>query len=247
MALYDSIGQTYSATRRPDPRIQSLIWSKLEGCNTVVNVGAGTGNYEEPERVTVAVEPSRTMIAQRPGGSAPTVMAVAEHLPLADESFDGVMSVLSTHHWRDRRAGIAELRRVARRAVAVLTHDPEAATDAWLLRDYFPTATVLDRPIMDFEGVCRDLEATSVTVVPVPWDCRDGFLLAFWRRPEAYLDPHVRSGTSIFKRLPADEVEAGVSRLRADLESGAWTRRNAAILGLDDLDLGYRLVCWHAP
>ncbi len=246
MALYDSIGRTYSATRRSDPRIHALLWQRREGCKTVLNVGAGTGNYEERGRVVAAVEPSRTMIGQRPPDSAPAVMAVAERLPLADQSVDGVMSVLSTHHWRDRRAGIIELRRVARRAVVILTHDPDGSAEAWILRDYFPEAIALDRPNMDFEGVCRELGATSVTPVPVPWDCRDGFFLAFWRHPEAYLDPEVRAGMSIFKRLSEAQVEEGVGRLRDDLASGAWQRRNVEILNREAIDVGYRLVTWRA-
>ncbi|MGD9932412.1 MAG: class I SAM-dependent methyltransferase [Dehalococcoidia bacterium] len=246
MALYDSIGRTYSATRRPDPRIQALLWGELDGCDSVLNVGAGTGNYEDPDRVVAAVEPSRTMIDQRPANGAPAVMAVAEQLPFADQSFDGVMSVLSTHHWGDRQAGLAELRRVARRAVVILTHDPDGSTDAWVLRDYFPGAPALDRPIMDIEAVRRGLGATRVAPVPVPWDCTDGFFLAFWRRPEAYLDPEVRAGMSIFKRLSEAEVNDGVNRLRDDLASGAWERRNAELLNRDTMDVGYRLVSWRA-
>lgn len=246
MALYDAIGGSYSATRRADPRIEAQIWRELRGCESVLNVGAGTGNYEGGGRVRAAVEPSRTMIRQRAASSAPAVMAVAEHLPFADQSFDGVMSVLSTHHWQDRRAGLSELRRVARKAIAVLTHSPEAGRSAWLFRDYLPGAVALDEPVMDFEATCRNLGATSVTAVPVPWDCSDGFLLAFWRRPEAYLDPNVRAGMSIFSRLNAAEVSDGIDRLRADLASGQWQRRNAAILDLDEYDAGYRLVSWRA-
>jgi hypothetical protein len=37
-------------------------------------------------------------------------------------------------------------------------------------------------------------------------------------------------------------VEAGLSRLARDLESGRWARRNADLLELDELDCGYRLV-----
>ncbi|MCA9830351.1 MAG: class I SAM-dependent methyltransferase [Dehalococcoidia bacterium] len=247
MALYDSIGKTYAVTRRPDPRIEALLWRQLDGCESVVNVGAGSGNYEARGRVVVAVEPSRAMIRQRSPGSAATVMAVAEHLPLADKSFDGAMSVLSTHHWHDRATGLLELKRVARKAVVILTHSPDDAADMWVLRDYFPGAAGLDRPIMDFDGLCRDLGATSATPVPVPWDCVDGFFLAFWRRPEAYLDPTVRSGMSIFKRLSAEEVEAGLARLRDDLDSGAWASRNAELLHLDAIDIGYRIVSWRAP
>ena len=78
--------------------------------------------------------------------------------------------------------------------------------------------------------------------VPIPHDCRDGFLMAYWRRPEAYLDPEVRANISVFALLPPAEVAAMVASLRADLESGAWARRNAAVLELDELDFGYRVL-----
>ena len=42
--------------------------------------------------------------------------------------------------------------------------------------------------------------------MPIPHDCRDGFLMAYWRRPEAYLDPAVRANISVFALLPAAEV-----------------------------------------
>ena len=39
-----------------------------------------------------------------------------------------------------------------------------------------------------------------------------------------------------------DGVEQGAERLAADLASGAWERRNAALLDADWADMGYRLV-----
>jgi hypothetical protein len=64
----------------------------------------------------------------------------------------------------------------------------------------------------------------------------------FWRRPEAYLDPAVRAGMSGFALLDQRVVDAGVARLEADLESGAWERRFGHIRSLDALDVCYRLV-----
>jgi hypothetical protein len=81
-----------------------------------------------------------------------------------------------------------------------------------------------------------------VEVVPVPWDCRDGFLSAFWRRPEAYLEPAVRAGISTLAKRGEEDLGPGLARLRADLQSGAWARRHGALLALDELDLGYRLL-----
>src|SRR5436853_2428883 len=114
-ALYDAIGGSYIATRRTDPRIAQAIWAGLGDASSVLNVGAGAGAYEPPDREVLAVEPSSVMIAQRPANAAPVVRAVAEALPLADDRVDAVMAILTDHLWVDRRQGLRELRRVARR------------------------------------------------------------------------------------------------------------------------------------
>jgi hypothetical protein len=64
--LYDTIGATYTATRRTEPRIAAQVWAALGGARTVLNVGAGTGNYEPPDRDVTAVEPSTVMVRSAP-------------------------------------------------------------------------------------------------------------------------------------------------------------------------------------
>lgn len=128
----------YREVRRPDPRIAARIETALGDARSVLNVGAGTGSYEPVDREVIAVEPSAEMIAQRPVGSAPVVQASAEALPFDDASFDAAMAIISVHHWSDLAAGLAEMRRVARRRVVILTFDPEPLGDLWLVKDYFP-------------------------------------------------------------------------------------------------------------
>jgi SAM-dependent methyltransferase len=240
-ARYDSIGRTYTATRQTEPRIAARIWAALGDARTVVNVGAGTGNYEPPDRKVTAVEPSEVMIAQRAPDTAPVVQAGAEDLPFEDDSFDAAMAVLTLHHWSDWRAGCAELRRVARDRVVVFSWDPTYRGRMWLSAEYFPTLSWQDvREFPTLQAQVAALHAT-VEVVPVPWDCRDGFFSAFWRRPEAYLDPAVRAGISTMARREG-ELAGGIARLRADLESGEWARRHADLLDLEELDVGYRLL-----
>jgi SAM-dependent methyltransferase len=204
----------------------------------VLNIGAGSGAYEPRDLVVTAVEPSAVMRAQRPRGAAPCLDAVAEALPFPDRSFDAAMAVLSDHHWSDRAAGLRELRRVARRVV-VFQWDPAFAGAFWLIRDHlrgFPPAEAAS-----FAGVREVFGAMREVPVPIPHDCRDGFLMAYWRRPQAYLDPVVRANISVFALLPPTEVDRMVESLRADLRSGAWARRNADLLERDELDLGYRV------
>jgi SAM-dependent methyltransferase len=239
-AVYDEIGRTYAATRRADPRVQAAIWAALGDARSVVNVGAGTGSYEPP-RTVLAVEPSAAMIAQRPPGSAPAAQTTAERIPLPDGACDAALAVLTIHHWPDPRAGLAEMRRVARTSV-VLTWDPDCADRFWFVRDYLAESAAFDRGRMPaIADVCAWMGGADVAAVPVPHDCEDGFFCAFWRRPEAYLDPVVRAGISNLAQLGAP-VERAVAALAADLESGAWHERNRELLSLDELDLGYRLL-----
>jgi SAM-dependent methyltransferase len=241
--VYDRIGATYVATRRPDPRIAVAIAEALGDARTVVNVGAGTGSYEPPDRRVVAVEPSRSMIRQRPAGTAPCVQAIAEGLPFRDGAADAALAVLTVHHWRDRTAGLAELGRVARRRVVVLTWDPEARSQFWLVTDYFPELIELDVPrFPTMAALERSLGTLRVMPVPIPHDCRDGFLGAFWRRPEAYLDPAIQGGISSFSLFPRERFQRGVARLADDLRSGRWEARHGALRERASLDLGYRLV-----
>ena len=113
--LYDTIGTTYAVTRRTEPRIATQVWAALGDARTVVNVGAGTGSYEPPDRDVTAVEPSAVMRAQRPPGAAPCVAAAAENLPFEDQSFDAALAFATVHHWLDPIAGLREMQRVARR------------------------------------------------------------------------------------------------------------------------------------
>jgi SAM-dependent methyltransferase len=238
--LYDRIGVGYAAVRREDPSIAAALHAALGDARTIVNVGAGTGSYEPRDRDVVAVEPSPAMLSQRPVGAAPAVQATAERLPFADGAFDAAMAILSDHHWPERAAGLRELRRVARRRAIVFQCELAAQVESfWLVRDYLTTF----RPAsMTIAELAEHLGARRIEPVPIRHDCRDGFLGAYWRRPRAYLDPRVRDGISVFRLLPPEDVDHAIERLRADLESGEWARRNADILERDEMDLGYRLV-----
>ena len=190
MPSYDEIGATYSRYRRHDARIAHAIRAALGHAKLVVNVGAGTGSYEPPDKRVVAVEPSMVMLAQR-SASKPAdrvVRARAEELPFVGRRFDAAMAVLTVHHWEDWRKGLSEMRRVARR-VAVLTWDPQH-DGFWLTRHYFPDLLELDRAIFpSIEGIAGAIGGrAAVEVIRIPRDCSDGFLGAYWARPEAYLD-----------------------------------------------------------
>ncbi len=241
--LYDAIGSDYPTTRRTEPRIAARVWDALGDARTVLNVGAGTGSYEPPDREVTAVEPSAVMRALRPAGAARCLAAAAERLPFADRSFDAAMAFSTVHHWRDPIAGLREMRRVARRVV-VFTYD---AGDAgrrerfWLTRDYLPEFAEL---LVDWPSLADLTHAIGGRAEPVlvPWDCADGFFEAHWRRPEAYLEEQVRRAVSVWTRVGPEAEQRAVRGLRDDLDSGRWAERNRDLVALDAAELGLRLL-----
>jgi len=238
--LYDRIGCNYAGYRRPDPRIGAAIARALGSAATLVNVGAGAGSYEPVDRSVVAVEPSVAMIAQRPRGTAPVLRAYAAALPFPDASFDAALAILTIHHWDERARSLAELARIARQRVVILTWDPDAE-GFWLTQDYFPEMVALDRKQMPpLPEIARVLGPLEVQHLGVPHDCSDGFLAAYWRRPQAYLDAGARIAISAFDRI--GDPTPGLRRLEADLRSGEWQRRYGHLQELSELDPGYRLI-----
>jgi SAM-dependent methyltransferase len=243
-ATYETIGVGYGARRVADPRLGRRVHAALGDAGTVLNVGAGAGSYEPRDRAVVAVEPSPVMLGQRPDGAAPAVQGVAEALPFADGEFDAALAVLTIHHWTDPFAGLAELRRVAGRQV-VFHFDLDVGPQLWL-SEYFPEVWAFDDTraprIDEVVAALGGRGRVRVEVLPVPHDCTDGFMAAYWRRPDAYLDADVRAGISSLAQLGDAATAGGVERLAADLESGAWHDRHAELLELDEYDGGYRLI-----
>jgi SAM-dependent methyltransferase len=179
------------------------------------------------------------MIRQRSPSTAIVIQASAEDLPLADNSFDASMAILTIHHWPKPQEGLREMRRVTRGHIVLLTFDP---THRPWLTDYLPELSSLDEAQMPAMTDYPRWLGGTVSVVPllVPHDCTDGFLYAYWRRPEAYLDSRIRSGSSSFWSI--GNTEAGLQRLEHDLETGEWERRYAGLLTQSEYDAGYRLV-----
>jgi SAM-dependent methyltransferase len=240
---YDRMGLDYSEVRRADPRFEAAIWSALGEAKAVLNVGAGAGSYEPKDREVVAVEPSMVMIEQRPRAAAPAIQGVAESLPLEDKSVDATMGVFTMHHWDDIEQGLAEVLRVTRDRVVFLTLDLDVTAGMWLVRDYLPEIVEYDRRAFpSIERLEVALPGLRVETLPVPSDCADGFCIALWSRPEAYLDPGVRRASSIWHLLPPSVVDRGLSKLRHDLESGAWDHRYGGLRAQSSLDVGIRLV-----
>lgn len=238
-ALYDTIGVNYPDLRKPDRRIGAAIETALGAAKSILNVGAGIGGYEPTGARVTAVERSFAMISKRPNGGAGAVQGSAEALPFPANCFDAAMAILTVHHWPDLHAGLREMKRVTRGPVVILTYDP--ASRPWLT-DYLPALSTLDEAVMpalaEYE---RALGPVRISPVLAPHDCTDGFLYAYWRRPAAYLDARIRSGSSSFWAI-GDAADEGLEALRRDLETGEWRRRYRHLEALDAYDAGYRLV-----
>jgi SAM-dependent methyltransferase len=239
---YDKHGVGYAGRRRADPRFAERIAAALGDARTVLNVGAGAGSYEPEDRWVLAVEPSATMRAQRPRDAAPCLAGAAESLPLDDGSVDAAMACVTIHHWADRAAGLAELRRVSRGPVVVFTFELNDLV-AWQL-DYFEEAIAIEQPRF---GLVEEVAAefggeVRIERMPTPADCTDGFFEAFWNRPEAMLDPAVRGSQSIWELLEPGAEERIFDRLAADLESGAWDAEHGALREMPSYEGALRLV-----
>lgn len=225
-ADYGVIGAVYTDYRRPDPRIGALIEQALAGSRTVLNVGAGTGSYESTAFETTAVEPSASMRERRPAHLPAAIDAVAEDLPFPDDAFDGAMTTFSIHQWGRLEAGLREMRRVTRGPVVILTCDPDLVRDFWLYQ-YAPL--VLDTEARRYPAIGEVAEAlggqVSVTTVPIPADCSDGFNEAYYARPERLLDPAARQACSAWSFVDPEVREQYTENLRASLNSGDWDER----------------------
>ncbi|HWH20970.1 MAG TPA: class I SAM-dependent methyltransferase [Solirubrobacterales bacterium] len=239
---YETHGVGYSRGRQADPRIAARIEAALGDARTVLNVGAGTGSYEPGDRWVLAVEPSATMRAQRPGDAAPCLAGTAEALPFDDDSVDAAMACVTIHHWQDRARGLAELRRVARGPVVVFTFELGELV-GWQ-RDYFAEAIAIEEPRFGTaERVAAELGGeVRIERIPTPADCVDGFFEAFWNRPEAMLDPLVRSSQSIWELIEPPAVERIFDRLAGDLESGRWDEEHGALREQESYEGSLRLI-----
>ncbi|MGH2903133.1 MAG: class I SAM-dependent methyltransferase [Solirubrobacteraceae bacterium] len=244
---YERHGRTYARHRRPDPRIAARIHAALGDARTVLNVGAGTGSYEPHDRWVLAVEPSATMRSQRPFGAAPAIAARAEALPFDDGALDAAMACVTVHHWEPPEVGLAELRRVARGPVVVLTFELDHLP-AWQ-QEFLREGLELERPRFPaIEDIAAALGGrTRVERIPTPGDCTDGFFEAFWRRPEALLDPAVRGAQSMWALLDPTVEQRMVDRLAAALTSGAWDAEHGYLREQESFDGALRLVISEVP
>ena len=236
---YDLLAEQYRNHRKPDSRIAARIQYHIEGAKRVLNVGSGIGSYEPDNCDLVALEPSHEMNARRKNSKAALIQGVAENIPFRDNSFDISMAILTIHHWSDVASGLKEMARVSRIRLILFTW-VGYGNDFWL-ENYISEIRGVDYKLFpSLKELERILGDISVETIEIPYDCCDGFMCAYWRRPEAYLDPNVRKAISTFSRIT--NIQKSLDRLQNDIYSGAWRQKHSHLLEKESLDLGYRLV-----
>jgi SAM-dependent methyltransferase len=162
-------------------------------------------------------------------------------LSFKDSSFDAVTAILTIHHWSDIEQGLKEAVRVAKKRLVLLTWIG-FVEEFWLV-DYLPEINEIDNPMFpSIDDLTRLLGQVRVVTVPIPHDCTDGFLCAYWQRPQAYLDEDIRRAISTFSRVT--DVADGLQALEKDLNSGIWYQRYGSLLSREQMDFGYRIVIY---
>jgi SAM-dependent methyltransferase len=240
---YDAHGDGYAVQRRTDPRIAAYVHAALGDARTVLNVGAGAGSYEPTDRDVTAVEPSAAMRAQRPAQLATAIDATAETLPFNDRSFDAAMATITVHQWADTDKGLRELRRVSRGPVVILTFDGDALDLLWLA-EYVPELITAERRRYPAISHISDILGGTVTVtpIPIPIDCVDGFTEAYYARPERFLDAAVRNSQSAWGFVDEGATARAMERLRTELASGAWDQKYGSLRTQPDFIGSLRLI-----
>lgn len=240
---YDQLAKQYRKYRKPDPKIAARIQFHIQGAQRVLNVGAGMGSYEPEGCEVMAIEPSYEMISKRKRTKVKLIQGIAEDLPFRDNGFDVSLGILTIHHWSDISMGLQEMLRVSKNKIVLFTWIGYGS-DFWL-EEYIPEIKGVDEKLFPtLEELNRSLGTISVETIEIPYDCTDGFMCAYWRRPEAYLDPNVRKAISTFSRIP--DFQQRFNRLQDDINSGIWHKKQSHLLEKESLDLGYRLVVWES-
>ena len=232
--LYDSIGSTYSATRRADPAIAQEI-ARLVGNSDgsrFLDVACGTGNYTRALAAFggqwYGTDISEVMLKQaiEKNSNIEWKSSSADSLPYQESFFEGVVCSLAIHHFPELISPFREVWRVlAKGNFVIFTAFPEQMQSYWLCR-YFPEMmrhSIEKMPSQ--QSVVVSLQSTGfeierITPFFVTNQLQDLFLYSGKERPEFYLDPVVRANISSFASLcTAEELDEGLHALRADLDS----------------------------
>jgi SAM-dependent methyltransferase len=233
--IYNSIGTGYNDSRKADPYIASRMLANLQPTKDgkYIDVGCGTGNYTalfiEAGFSFTGIEPSDVMLntAKKKMPDSVFIRGVAEELPLDDNSCDGVVAMLTLHHWHDQQKGLSEIFRVLKPGsrFVLLSFTPEQTKNYWLV-NYFPTMIEHSADVVPGEDTMTAMLRTAgfshveTEKYFVQEGLLDNFLYANKFKPEKYLDPATRKNISTFSLYANKEMEDGLKMLEDDITSG---------------------------
>ncbi len=234
--LYNSIGDSYDATRQADKNIVSILIKHLalKKEDNILDIGCGSGNY------TVALhnnginieglDYSETMLQHARNKNAAIKYQLGDScsLPYNDARFNGTLFLLSTHHIHNLSQALQEAFRVIDRGrCLIMTATPEQMYSYWLW-EYFPdmmrNGSKLMKSYEDLSALLSNAGFTNIYQDKffVTNELQDLFLGSGKYRPEIYLDPTVRRNISSFHvSANTQEVHSGLEKLKSDITSGA--------------------------
>lgn len=253
-AIYNQIGEKYSAHRKADQRIVEKICSLLDlPKNAVVaDIGAGTGSYSnsiaDKGNLVIAIEPSVKMLSQAAFHSnVKWIQGSAEAIPLVNEAVNGIIVILALHHFQSIEKASREFDRISSDgSVVIFTFDPRTSNGFWLM-DYFPS--IWEQAFLSFSPVDRAASVIAGSkweydIIPfaLPSDLSDRFMAFGWKHPELYLDAAIRNSISAFALTDRVVVDRGIHNLRKDIDSGVWDKKYGFIRDETQFDVGYRFI-----
>jgi len=241
-------GQGDRAYRRPEPSFARAIARALGGARSVLEIrsdddgdgvgsgsssGSSAGSYAPADADVTTTAPSAIAPAPpaQPTTAPPAPPAPAARLPVADDAFDAALATFSLDAWDDLEHGLAELRRVTRGPIVVLTLDPARVERSWLA-EYAPEVVAADarrHPSLDRITAALGVDDVTITPLPIPFTCVDGFSEAYYARPERLLDSGARRADPAWGLVDEMTARRSVAALRTALESGEWDRRHGAL------------------
>lgn len=207
--------------------------SKARSADSSADIGGGTGNYALAFRrdgwEPVVIDRSAEMLARATAKGLKTVQADAQRLPFEDNAFDAATMISMLHHVEDRRAALAEARRILRPRgrLVLMAYTGEDAATLWIL-DYFPSSRRwMEATHPPRTAILEELPAARLFAFEFE-DMGDASLAALSADPHLVLEAAEKGETSYFERMRRDhpdELRDGLARLRDDIAAGRAPKR----------------------
>ncbi len=252
--------QDHRKYRRPEPSFVRAVATALGDARTVLEVGDGAVSSVPADRAVTAAtstnaidtdaasdtdattdtdsdtdtdtdtDPTRRL-RRRDADADATDGSGTWALPFPADRFDAAVVTFPVEGWVDPERGLAEVRRVTRGPIVVLTSDPDRVPDFWLA-EYAPEVTAAEAgryPPVGRIAAALAGDTVTTTPLPIPFTCVDGFSEAYYARPERLLDAAARRADPAWGLVDELTARRSVAALRNALDSGDWDRAHGAL------------------